>query len=559
MSAARSRCRLCGLARRTEGRATPLKTNRLPSLSLFALLFGASIGCTDAGVYTLQGGGVPGPDRTAFEGTVCVPEAVGSAFPVKVVFAMEGGATTVTNAISSSTLTAIATVVGLQPTSTSFAFIVYHVTAQGFTGFTDATTLQGALSQYGTFQESGPVSIASALELADSLISGDMQTSCRGTVNRTRYVVILLEASVDTACLYPSIYAGINSDCLALPNPSQCAACYLQYETGQITALQQQYSAGGVTVQPIYITDIPSTQLDPNIDLVNIINPAIAAIGGSQPEVATSATINTVLSQVNLSSLQSQLALKRFFAFNRNAMAREGQELIDSDGDGLSDDYERTIGTDPTLYDTDGDGIGDGVEVKMGLDPLTPNIVLGCNASLDTDQDKLNDCEERVLGTDACVADSDGDGLSDFIEFMSQTNPLVPEALQDDDRDGTTNADEVTKHSDPESADQAYQADRGYQYTITAAAPTPDGRACYTVRVDNVSLVRTLELPNKPLTPIPAGNNEIYLYMQSGRPNDPNDVGIASIFTQEVNFNPPGTKTPSGVISFGPTDYVVGQ
>jgi hypothetical protein len=47
--------------------------------------------------------------------------------------------------------------------------------------------------------------------------------------------------------------------------------------------------------------------------------------------------------------------------------------------------------------------------------------------------------------------------------------------------------------------------------------------------------------------------------MQSGRPNDSNGVGISSIFTQEVNFNPPSTKNPSGVISFGPTDYVVGQ
>jgi len=26
-----------------------------------------------------------------------------------------------------------------------------------------------------------------------------------------------------------------------------------------------------------------------------------------------------------------------------------------------------------------------------------------------------------------------------------------------------------------------------------------------------------------------------------------------------VNFNPPSTKSPSGVISFGPSDYVVGQ
>ena len=533
---------------------------RLPSIRLFTAVLVSTLGCTDAGVYALQGGGIPGPDRTAFYGTVCVPLAAGSAFPVKVVFAMEGGATTVSGAISSSTLAAIQQVAQLQPSSTTYAFLVYHVTAQGFVGgFSDAVTLQGALAQYPTFQETGPVDIASAIELADSYISGDMQTACRATVNRTRYVVILLEASVDTSCLYPSIYAGISSVCLALPNPSDCAACQLQKETGQLTALQQKYSAGSVVVQPIYITDIPDGSPDPNIDLKNIINPAIAASGGTQPLEATSATIGTRLAQIDLSSLQSNLALKRFFAFNRKALSRDGAQLVDSDGDGLSDDYEKMIGTDPLNPDTDGDGLGDGVEVKMGLDPLTPNVITSCNPNLDTDQDKLNDCEERVLGTDSCVADTDGDGLPDFIEFMSQTNPLVPEALQDDDRDGTTNADEVMRHSDPESADQAYQANRGYQYQITSAQPTADGRLCYTVRVDNVSLVRTLARPNKPLTPIPAGNNEIYLYLQAGRPDDPNGVGISSILTQEVNFDPPSTKNPSGVISFGPTDYVVGQ
>ena len=77
--------------------------------------------------------------------------------------------------------------------------------------------------------------------------------------------------------------------------------------------------------------------------------------------------------------------------------------------------------------------------------------------------------------------------------------------------------------------------------------------------VENVSLVRTLARPNQPYTPIPAGNNEIYLYLQSGRPDDPNGVGIASILTETVNFDPPSTKNPTGTISFGPTDYVVGQ
>jgi hypothetical protein len=42
----------------------------------------------------------------------------------------------------------------------------------------------------------------------------------------------------------------------------------------------------------------------------------------------------------------------------------------DTDADGLSDDEERSIGTDPTNPDTDGDGVGDGVEVLAGTDPL---------------------------------------------------------------------------------------------------------------------------------------------------------------------------------------------
>ena len=45
---------------------------------------------------------------------------------------------------------------------------------------------------------------------------------------------------------------------------------------------------------------------------------------------------------------------------------------IDSDGDGLCDDTERSRGTDPFDPDTDGDGFSDGVEVRLGYDPLRP-------------------------------------------------------------------------------------------------------------------------------------------------------------------------------------------
>lgn len=44
--------------------------------------------------------------------------------------------------------------------------------------------------------------------------------------------------------------------------------------------------------------------------------------------------------------------------------------MVDSDGDGLSDSQEYTLGTDPNNVDSDGDGCLDGDEVEAGLDPL---------------------------------------------------------------------------------------------------------------------------------------------------------------------------------------------
>jgi len=53
--------------------------------------------------------------------------------------------------------------------------------------------------------------------------------------------------------------------------------------------------------------------------------------------------------------------------------------VIDSDGDGLTDDVERSVyGTDPENPDTDGDGLPDGVEVRAieEADPLRMDVFL---------------------------------------------------------------------------------------------------------------------------------------------------------------------------------------
>lgn len=87
----------------------------------------------------------------------------------------------------------------------------------------------------------------------------------------------------------------------------------------------------------------------------------------------------------------------------------------DDDGDGLSDEDETQGGTDPKRVDTDGDGASDSKDVF----PLNPQ------EWLDTDGDGTGDNED---------SDDDNDGVYDFREEESGTNPRI----YDTDRDGSS-------------------------------------------------------------------------------------------------------------------------
>ena len=58
--------------------------------------------------------------------------------------------------------------------------------------------------------------------------------------------------------------------------------------------------------------------------------------------------------------------------------------------------------------DTDGDGLPDDYELIQGFDPADSS-----DASLDLDGDNLSNLQEFLQGTNPRLADSDGDGLAD--------------------------------------------------------------------------------------------------------------------------------------------------
>jgi hypothetical protein len=144
--------------------------------------------------------------------------------------------------------------------------------------------------------------------------------------------------------------------------------------------------------------------------------------------------------------LQSPRAiLGDIFVENKNAVWwDDGRLLLDSDGDGLPDEIERKLGSNPLVADSDGNGISDLVEYRMTGQPCADakcNPALRNNYSIcdglspvvgngntrtfpDSDSDGLNDCEEFLLKSDRFNFSSNNDFIPDFLAFKSNISFL---------------------------------------------------------------------------------------------------------------------------------------
>jgi hypothetical protein len=111
----------------------------------------------------------------------------------------------------------------------------------------------------------------------------------------------------------------------------------------------------------------------------------------------------------------------------------------DQDLDGLSDAEEQLIGTDPLSADSDGDGLNDFVEV---VDAQNPQDSDGDGMYDATDSDDDNDgifTLDEVFGGDSSLSDVDNDGIQNWLDMDSDNDgsPDSVELLNDFNEDFT--------------------------------------------------------------------------------------------------------------------------
>ncbi|NUN05296.1 MAG: hypothetical protein HUU57_06005 [Bdellovibrio sp.] len=134
--------------------------------------------------------------------------------------------------------------------------------------------------------------------------------------------------------------------------------------------------------------------------------------------------------------------MTHMYVLNPNARFDKRTQKIeaDSDGDGLFDSEESTMGTSLHLARTNGYCL-DSLLVNPAFSERCQALskAKSCDPNLDSDGDSLNECEEALLGTDPFNFDSDGDSIPDSLEWIYGFNPLLSDADRDSNADGFPN------------------------------------------------------------------------------------------------------------------------
>jgi len=441
--------------------------------------------CTDVGLYSEERPRNE-PDRVTLTGRVCADDPVSARFPVRVVLLVDQAQGPLFSDFDPAGLRIVSLSGFVQRAlgspATSLAVVGYAGRARtlapapgggplGSPGvgavpasFTrNPGELLAALSQLGIAEpclaEGQCRDWLEGLRSARALIEGDMASLSAGSRVLTQYVVIHVVAGPQE----PPAETTLAGE----PCGEDLVGCQRAREVAEVTSLREAIGAGGAAGLRYHVLQL-ATGDDAEVEALAVGLRQVALAGrGLYQRIGAVGALDA--GPLDLLDVRTELRAKHLVVANVNAKPTANGPAVDSDGDGLSDLEEATTGTRPDAADTDGDDIGDYVEVLVGLRPLERDTPVACasvSAGRDSDRDGLGDCDERLLGTDPSLVDSDGDGSPDRLELISQLDYLHADGDQDADGDGLANGVELQRRSDPRSDDLQAELEFGYRYEL---------------------------------------------------------------------------------------------
>ncbi|MEZ4529609.1 MAG: hypothetical protein R2855_01145 [Thermomicrobiales bacterium] len=212
---------------------------------------------------------------------------------------------------------------------------------------------------------------------------------------------------------------------------------------------------------------------------------------------------------------------------------------VDSDGDGLYDDDEAALGSDPNNPDSDQDGLSDGDEVHIyGSSPT----------SMDTDGDGLPDYNEVTQqGTDPANPDTDGDGLSDHDELNYEDSDPTK---YDSDGDGLNDLEEVLYNASSETPDLDGDGLTDYEEVkVYGSRPnSPDGDGDMLGDYEEAKVYFT-----NPMMPDSDSDgvwdyNEVTDFMTDPNDSDTDDDGFSDGFEINDGYDPLDANDPGPIV-----------
>jgi hypothetical protein len=514
-----------------------------------SILFAAALGlvaCSEASLYPLNPKAKAHDDRMTVRGQFCTEAPSPTEFPVRILFIVDISQSMkvtdpeptpcATGACFTRRASAVEDVLNAYPpgNGVEYGLITFQSSVAiqtrdssgllgGFTASSDEVKLRlPALNS-----AVGETNYVGALETAYEMLQQNMIALEATARSRARYVIVFISDGLPAP---RTVEHGMPDD--------------IREAVNNIAGLRKQQRLAEVALHTVYLA-APDTPDSVQLEAKELLAGMAQLGNGTYRSFEATERIN--LFSIDFTSFIRTFALKQMVAMNLNALPRDGLSLVDTDGDGLTDEEEYLAGTSPFVADTDGDGYSDLIEVRQtnaGLDPLFPGDADCAMATdhRDDDGDGLLNCEERLFGTNSRLIDSDADGFPDDVEIRMGTNPSSADTLADADLDGALNGTELAAHTDPTHNDVMDFSRIAYRTSLhlMRGSDTPPGRLCYDFSVSNITLVPT------GAAALPEGTNTVLFRVASAPADSPDDFGNHQVACVRPRYRTdPEVKIPS--------------